>query len=53
MKFSPTLDEARAYAASGEYDVLPVSCQVLSDAYTPIEVLRKLKNISTHFGYII
>ena len=48
MNFSPTLDEARTYASSGNYDVLPVSCQILSDAYTPIEVLRKLKNISTH-----
>ena len=48
MKYSPTLEEARSFAESKLYDVLPVSCQILSDSFTPIEVLRKLKNVSTH-----
>lgn len=48
MNFSPALEEVRKYAEEGRYRVLPVSCELLSDAYTPIEVLRKLKNVSTH-----
>lgn len=46
--FRPTLEEARAFARGNEYDVLPVCCEMLSDAYTPIEVLRILKNVSSH-----
>ncbi len=48
MVFSPSLEQVRAYAAAGEYKVLPVSCELLSDICTPIEALRKLKNISSH-----
>ena len=48
MNFSPALEEVRKYAEDGKYRVLPVSCELLSDAYTPIEVLRKLKQVSTH-----
>ncbi|MCQ2506857.1 MAG: anthranilate synthase component I family protein [Lachnospiraceae bacterium] len=48
MKFSPTLDEVKAYAKKGEYKVIPVSCEVLSDFTTPMEVLRILKNVSKH-----
>ena len=48
MKFFPDLDEARRIAATGEYSVLPVSCEILSDFTTPIETMRILKNVSTH-----
>ena len=48
MQFTPTLEEARAYAAEGRYRVLPVACEILSDALTPIEVLRILKHVSAH-----
>lgn len=48
MTFQPTPEEVMAYAEKGEYKVLPVSCELFSDAYTPIEVLRVLKNYSTH-----
>ena len=48
MTISPTFEEARSFAESKKYDVLPISCQIFSDAFTPIEVLRKLKNVSTH-----
>ncbi len=48
MKFLPELEEVKRIAASGEYKVLPVSCEILSDVCTPIEALKKLKNISTH-----
>ncbi|MCR5685296.1 MAG: anthranilate synthase component I family protein, partial [Lachnospiraceae bacterium] len=48
MQFRPTLEEIKEIAASGRYKVVPVSCEILSDVCTPIEAMRKLKNISTH-----
>ena len=48
MKFSPGLDEVREIADTGNYKVLPVSCEILSDICTPIEAIRILKNVSAH-----
>lgn len=48
MKFSPSLEEVKEYANMGLYKVIPVSCEMLSDFCTPIEALKKLKNVSTH-----
>lgn len=48
MKITPSLEEARAIAETGEYRVLPLSCELLSDFLTPIECLRILKRVSTH-----
>ncbi|MCQ2451920.1 MAG: anthranilate synthase component I [Oscillospiraceae bacterium] len=48
MKFLPSLEEVKRIADSGEYKVLPVSCEMLSDICTPIEAMRILKNVSTH-----
>lgn len=48
MKFRPTLTEVRKIASELKYNVLPVSCEILSDFTTPIETMRILKNISTH-----
>jgi len=44
----PTIEELRTLTASGRYQTAPVSMEILSDFSTPIEVLRILKNISTH-----
>lgn len=46
MKITPTFDEAIRLA--DDYKVVPVSCEIYSDAVTPIEVLRKLKYVSRH-----
>jgi anthranilate synthase component 1 len=46
--FRPTLEEAKTIASGGGYKVLPVSCELFSDSTTPIEVLRRLKNVSRH-----
>lgn len=46
--FLPTFDTVQNLAAGGEYDVLPVSYELLSDFITPIEAMRILKNVSTH-----
>ncbi len=48
MKFLPEFDKVKEIAESGEYDILPVSCEILSDICTPIEAIRILKNISNH-----
>ena len=48
MKAVPSIDEIRELAKTGKYDVVPVSCEILSDFTTPIETIRILKNASTH-----
>lgn len=48
MKFMPEIETVKEYAKTGKYDILPVSCEILSDICTPIEAIMKLKNISTH-----
>ena len=48
MNVTPTLSEVKKIAASGEYSVVPVSCEILSDFITPIEAMKILKNISSH-----
>ena len=48
MKSMPGLDEVKKYAAEGKYDILPISCEILSDVCTPIEALKRLKRVSSH-----
>ena len=48
MKVVPSIEEVREFAKTGKYDVVPVSCEILSDFTTPIETIRILKNASTH-----
>ena len=48
MNILPNLEDVRELAASGEYKVVPISCEILSDICTPIEAMRILKNVSTH-----
>ena len=48
MNFLPEANKVAEYAQSGKYDVLPVSCEILSDICTPIEAMAALKNVSAH-----
>lgn len=48
MKISPNLTTVKKIAAAGKYNVLPVSCELLSDFTTPIETVKILKNVSAH-----
>lgn len=48
MKIQPALEECKKLADEGNYGVIPVSTEILSDAFTPVEVLRILKKVSTH-----
>lgn len=45
---TPSFAEAKKIAETGRYQTIPVSCELYSDALTPMEVLRKLKNVSKH-----
>lgn len=44
----PTLQEAQALAASGDYRLIPVSRELYADGHTPIDALRRLKAVSRH-----
>ena len=48
MRITPGPEELARYRVSGLYKVVPVSCELLSDVCTPIQAVRKLKNVSSH-----
>lgn len=48
MTIQPSIEELRQLKAQGNYHLAPVSTEILSDIKTPIEVLKILKNISSH-----
>ena len=48
MKIRPDFPFVREAAGQGDYRVMPLSCELLSDFITPIETMRILKNVSAH-----
>ena len=48
MEIRPSLDRVLELCSKGKYGRIPVSCEILSDVRTPIEVLRILKGVSRH-----
>ena len=44
----PDFKKASELAAAGVFRTMPVSMEMFSDMYTPVRVLRKLKNVSEH-----
>ncbi|MBC8544578.1 anthranilate synthase component I family protein [Bianquea renquensis] len=44
----PRIEEVRRVAQTGNYNIMPVSMEMLSDIKTPVEVMRILLNISQH-----
>ena len=48
MKIFPSLEEILELRQGGQYKVVPVCCELLSDICTPIQAVRKLKNVSSH-----
>lgn len=44
----PSLNEVKKIAETGKYRIVPISTEMMSDIKTPIEVLKILKNISSH-----
>ena len=41
MHILPPLETVKDIAATQQYDVLPLSCEILSDFITPIEAMRR------------
>lgn len=52
MKFLPEFDKVNKIADTNDFDILPVSTEILSDFITPIEAMRILKAKSKH-AYIL
>ncbi len=48
MKIQPTLEECKKLILAEKYGVIPVSTEIYADTCTPVEVLRILKNVSSH-----
>lgn len=48
MNYSPTIEKVMEIANEGKYNILPVSCEILSDICTPVQALKILKNVSSH-----
>ena len=46
--FFPAFEKTRELAETGLYRIIPVCMEIISDIKTPVEVLRILKNTSTH-----
>lgn len=44
----PELEKIKEYAADGRYGIAPVTEEMLSDVKTPVEVLKKMLNVSEH-----
>ena len=45
---NPAFSEAKRLAQSGNFKIIPISCELYADRITPMEALRKLKNVSSH-----
>ena len=46
--YRPSLDEIKNISEAGNYNVIPFSTETYSDMVTPIEVLKKIMNVSKH-----
>ncbi|MCQ2070127.1 MAG: chorismate-binding protein [archaeon] len=44
----PTLEEVKAIAAEGKYDICPICTEILSDFITPVGVMKVLLEASAH-----
>ncbi len=47
-EYRPSFEEAAEFAAGGDYRVVPVMREIMSDIRTPMEVLRRLMKLSRH-----
>lgn len=48
MKAIPQLETCKEILAQDRYGVIPIACEIYADTTTPIQILRKLKNVSNH-----
>ncbi len=43
-----SLEKVKEIAATGDYRLIPVIREILSDIATPVQVMRKIQNVSSH-----
>lgn len=48
MKIYPTYEQVKEIKKEGDFKVVPISTEILSDFTTPIETLKILQNVSKH-----
>ncbi len=48
MKFTPTLEEVKEIERGQKYKMVPIATEVFADSVTPVELVRKLKQVSGH-----
>ncbi len=48
MEIRPGIETVKEIAGTGEYRAVPISCELFSDCYTPVTVLKTLKSVSRH-----
>ena len=48
MTIKPTLESIREVLGTGRYNVIPISTEIYADTVTPVQVMKKLKSISSH-----
>ena len=48
MKINLTPDEVKQIASTGDYDIIPICTELLSDIKTLVQVLRSLMKVSEH-----
>ncbi len=48
MNIYPSKEKVFEIGQTGNYDIIPIKCEMLSDFITPIEAMRKLKAVSDH-----
>ena len=46
--YHPSLEEIQTLADSGKYRRIPICRELYADCYTPVEVMRRLRNASRH-----
>jgi anthranilate synthase component 1 len=44
----PSLEEIKQIATTGQYNIIPMSMELYSDMFTPIDIFKKLKSVSGH-----
>jgi len=44
----PSLEEIKQIAETGQYNIIPMSMELYSDMFTPIDIFKKLKSVSGH-----
>ena len=46
--YQPSLEKVKEIAATGKYDVVPMSTELNADCLTPIQVIKLLKSVDNH-----